>query len=71
MSKRILLTSLLVTLFVLIFFTVASIEIYHGQTVDEAENTLTARIDACRRGPEPAQCRSDFPAEAAKKSALP
>ena len=42
MSKRILLTSLLVTLFVLIFFTVASIEIYHGQTVDEAENTLTA-----------------------------
>lgn len=32
---------------------------------------MTARIDASRRGPEPAQCRSDFPAEAAKKSAPP
>lgn len=55
MSKRILLTSLLVTVFVLLFFALASVEVYNGQAVSEAENSLKVYMNVYESGCEPTQ----------------
>lgn len=50
MSKRILLTSLLVTVFVLLFFALASVEVYSGQAVTEAQENLKVYMNVYESG---------------------
>lgn len=52
MSKRILLTSLLVTVFVLLFFAVASVEVYNDQAEAEAEDSLKVYMNFYENGCE-------------------
>ena len=52
MSKRILLTSLLVTVVVLLFFALASVEVYNGQAVAEAGDSLKVYMNVYENGCE-------------------